>query len=1467
MASGKQIRDEIMKLTIAVNSDPAQKEIHSLREENNKLNESIDVLKQKKDELGRRNKANAQEWDALTKEIQKSTTEIGRNNKKIEELRASMDITQMTVGQLKKELALLNQQKINVLPGSEAAQKLNEQIGAINTRLREVSGGASESRRSFSSLADKFNHYSGLITAGAAALVGFGITVQNIIDRNNKMADAMSGVEKTTGMARQEVEQLTKSFADFDTRTSKLDLLKIAEEGGRLGVAKSQIANFVQEVDKANVALGDSWSGGAAKVAESLGKITTLYDTMKALPIAESINQVGSALNELAADGASSESNIADFVTRVGSMPSSLKPAIGEVMGIGASLEEFGIDAERGATAFSNFMTTAAKETAKFAEVMRVPEQQVKDLINSNPTEFFFKFSEGLKGLDATQLASIFEHLKLNDQYVKSVLGAASDHTERFREQIDLANQSMKEGTSLQIEFDKVNNNAAATWEKLQKKIAGFFTSEFIAKGLDKLITGFSLFVGVNENAHDKLNVFGKTMLTITRVLAVITISMFSLGAAMSVYNLLLKESIAKEIALEGVQKARMVTNQLANTAQVIWNTVVGLGQLGIANLTKAIGVNIGAAGMQIRAINMQTAAQARLNAVTIANPFGLVLTLIGLAVTAYFSYKAVVDDTTKTQKSFNDVMKEGVKNAADETSALDILYKTATNDKLSRGERLKAVQKLQDMYPSYFGNIDKEIIMNGKAAKSYYELRNAIVESARADAARDELKKRQADRLLRDEELQGKINKETKLRNEYKSKQGQTLTKRLNGDDGKGFQVDLKYDDLLSASRERLKELRDIQESYKKADDAEDRFVLNIITDKERKAAKLINDRNKDTQKNSGYKADFGSGEAKSSQPGINRDEKHEEDKWEAILSQRKKDGETAEQLARQIELDIEDAKIEAMAEGFEKELATIEIQHQRKLAQIDKQKIQQSAFDKIDEQIAKATGNDKVFFETLKKSWKDNNDQLEALKESQTDIYISKKLALDAKNGERVRKQEDEIFQQELAIITRNKNERLVELTSLAEQRAFLTDKITKDELAKITTREEGKAAIERYYQQQALQRQVEYLQKRVTEFNVLMSLNPMNALNPEQLKTIEEYKNKIAELLAELDKLKGGVGAGLGTAKEKSIEAGNKSFAEKGKTKDILGMSPDEWNAMFERTENVAQAIGKISAAIDVAKQMFSAYFSYVDANEKRQLQQYEKATVSKKSSLKKQLNEGYINQETYKRLTLQADEELEKKKAEIALKQAKREKQMAIASTLMNTAQAIMGIWAQFPKFDFGATAAIMTGVVGAMGALQVATIMSQPLPSAVGYEEGYNTDYPITRQQDGKRFNVRRRSLRSGLVDRPTHFIAGENGVEMVIDSPTWTTYSPELKSAIYTANAKAKGYEGGFNTVPEKTINLENNDEIMMKIIAVLNQNTAVMKDIKDNGLAAYFVKSARNGKEVQDMLDENQKLINKNKH
>ena len=138
-------------------------------------------------------------------------------------------------------------------------------------------------------------------------------------------------------MTKKEVEDLTRSFSEMDTRTSKIDLLKIANEGGKLGVAKEDIKGFVVEVDKANVALGDSFEGGAAAIANSLGKISGLYEETKSQPIAKSINEIGSGLNELAASGAASEQNVADFARRIGGLPNELKPTIQEALALGAA--------------------------------------------------------------------------------------------------------------------------------------------------------------------------------------------------------------------------------------------------------------------------------------------------------------------------------------------------------------------------------------------------------------------------------------------------------------------------------------------------------------------------------------------------------------------------------------------------------------------------------------------------------------------------------------------------------------------------------------------------------------------------------------------------------------------------------------------------------------------------------------------------------------------------------------------------------------------------------------------------------------------------------------------------------------------------------------------------------------------------------------------------------------------------
>ena len=83
------------------------------------------------------------------------------------------------------------------------------------------------------------------------------------------------------------------------------------------------------------------------------------------------------------------------------------------------------------------------------------------------------------------------------------------------------------------------------------------------------------------------------------------------------------------------------------------------------------------------------------------------------------------------------------------------------------------------------------------------------------------------------------------------------------------------------------------------------------------------------------------------------------------------------------------------------------------------------------------------------------------------------------------------------------------------------------------------------------------------------------------------------------------------------------------------------------------------------------------------------------------------------------TAKKNEELEKRKAALQTKQAKLEKATNIAQTIMNTATGIMKAWGQLGAF--GAPAAAL---IAAMGAIQLATIVAQPIPKYAKGTKGH-----------------------------------------------------------------------------------------------------------------------------------------------
>ena len=78
---------------------------------------------------------------------------------------------------------------------------------------------------------------------------------------------------------------------------------------------------------------------------------------------------------------------------------------------------------------------------------------------------------------------------------------------------------------------------------------------------------------------------------------------------------------------------------------------------------------------------------------------------------------------------------REAIKSSANERVKLDVLYKAAQDHTRSLKERNAAVEELQKMYPSYFGNLSNEAILAGKAKGIYTQLRGELVANAIARA------------------------------------------------------------------------------------------------------------------------------------------------------------------------------------------------------------------------------------------------------------------------------------------------------------------------------------------------------------------------------------------------------------------------------------------------------------------------------------------------------------------------------------------------------------------------------------------------------------------------------------------------------------------------------------------------------------------------------------------------------------
>ncbi|MFA9191163.1 phage tail tape measure protein [Flavobacterium sp. FZUC8N2.13] len=1432
----KVILDEVMKNTIIINSDPAQKALFDLEKATRKLTEENKAYGLQKKLLEKQNKKDTEEYKLLTATMKANTAEIKSNKVKMKELQDQIGITGLTMKQLSDKAHILKMSLLNAVPGGQAYKKYEAELQQVSARMNELRGNARTTGLSLGSMADGFNRYQAMALSVVATLTGMVYSIQKIIDINSKLSDAQADVMKTTGMTRQEVDELTKSFGLLKTRTSRIDLLGIAEIGGKLGIAKEEITAFVAVMNKAGVALSDSFTGGAEEAAEKLGKIKGLYGELRDAGVEITFESVGSALNDLGAAGTASEANVAEFVTRVGAMPEVFKPSIAQALGLGAAFEESGLKAELAGGNYSKVITLAAKNVAGFAAQMGKPKKEIEDLINSNPTEFFLQFADSLKGLSGTQLADVLDKLKLNDNEVKMVLGAASQNTELFRQKIDLANKSMNEATSLTNEFNIKNTNLAATLEKIKKTTTGWFTSNTFVEWLTSAVNWLAKLIGASDDADGSAQRLRDRYIFLVKILTIVVTSYISYNAA--------------------VKLTALWTNGLATATQIL-TAIQNRGAI-VTGLLRSAQLLLAASYYTIRGNTVRATAAMRLfNASASANPIGLVLVALTAVVSAMVLFSKETSKATKVQQMQADIQNEVAKSIAKEKNEVEALVKIIQDETVSKDKKLAAIKRLNEISPEYLKGLTLENIKTFEGKKLLDQYIDSLYKKARAVAIANKMQKLEEEKLDLESKTAGDFRKEQtfgflgpKTFDKFTSRKDfeKYVREKFKGVDEATFDDFVNKFISSSGFDDKEKKISDVDAQINALKPEYEKNILNNLVSK----ATPETPDNNNTPDTPTAETRPTTKNPNSSQEEINRIKLDRESKYNEELLK----------LTRQ----LEDDKIAAMQDGYEKELLIENQRYQREIDDLDRQKIHADELAKLDEDIAKAKESKDISkynaLMTIRNEWDKKNADLDtkinAIKEGKMAIHKKNLATIEEKAATEAINKKKEAFD-------RDKQQREIKFN---------------EELAALGNNKRAKARLTEQFNEGELKIQEEFLRGLLEDYKKIVGKEnfqgiDLSLLTEEQVQEFQDYANEVGisltELINKINELKGN-----------KAQTNTEALGVGGGQADIFGFTPDNWDTLFDNLEQGKFGIEEMVFAVSALTNAYGMYSKFLEINEKKQLANFERNTNTKKERYKQQLDSGRISQEQYNRYVEKADDDLAKKKAEIENKQAKRQKAITISQIAMNTAMAIMGIWAQFPKFDFGATAAIMTGVVGALGLAQIAMVAKQDLPSASGYEEGLYPEY-VKREQDGKVFKSKPAGkTRSGLVTNTSHFMVAENGPEMVIDNKAWTRMNPAVKDALIRDLQGIKGWENGYYNEALKRYEVpassgtttnpspsNNNDAALLQmVLSVVAENTEVMKDLRDNGLEAFVsnkdfksMKNIREGLKKEDALRKNNQI------
>lgn len=695
---------------LVINSDQVQQKLDD-------INKKLETARQKRAEAFERGDGKAlQTYTREVKNLERQAERMQSRAQTVGKVLKSLD--KATPKELKKTIKELNREleNSNVERGSEQWKTLTRALAEARSELTKIKEESKSSGKIVSDWGNRWVGFSTIVAYAKDTLSNALNTMQGYVEEFAEMDEHLANVTKYTGMSREEVEELNEAFKRMDTRTSRAALNDLAADAGRLGIqSKQQVLDFVDAANVLNVALGEDLGEGAVK---NIGKLAQLFGDSERMGLKQAMLATGSTINELAQSSSANEGYIMDFTARLSGMARQAGMTQAQVMGLASVMDQSMVNAEEGSTALNRLIQELYTKPAEMAKAVGLDVKKFTTLVKQDANAALLEFASAaqkLGGMDA--LAPRMAELQLTGVGVTKVITSLANNLELVRNTQLQATEAFAQADSVQKEYDKANNTTQAQLEKSKQKLADLRTELG-----EKLMPVFTTATNGLTAFLQALMAVGTFVVQNIGAVGMLTLSVLSYTASVKICTAI---ETAKNVAMT-------IGTRAAATARAA-------GLMLTASYAKLTGNAV-----------LLRAAQIKLNATMLANPYAAVLAAVVAVIGAVYLLASRTKELTREQRLQKEIQadsleleKQGAEATAKTQNKIKLLTAIVHDNTRSLAERKKAINALQQIAPQYQAEINEEGRItreNTKALTDYIEQLKKKAIAQAAIAKTDEL-------------------------------------------------------------------------------------------------------------------------------------------------------------------------------------------------------------------------------------------------------------------------------------------------------------------------------------------------------------------------------------------------------------------------------------------------------------------------------------------------------------------------------------------------------------------------------------------------------------------------------------------------------------------------------------------------------------------------------------------------------